>query len=213
MNYQRKLDVQRRYAWSLPLTYKPNFLLKVSFLHTIIIVICRCYLFRRSISSSKKQVKSIFFNDSSSKSRSTETFSFVTSIIGINLRRTWMSLPLCNSSSWLTGKQKSDCTAEAQDITSLTVNLATFIAPLSLVTSTCSQEIFVFKHLTWSSELWVLFPRAAFPPLFTWVICFFSLERIPDFIISSLKVDRVLNLKVFLFILLRLSRCSDLYKG
>ena len=88
MNYQRKLDVQRRYAWSLPLTYKPNFLLKVSFLHTIIIVICRCYLFRRSISSSKKQVKSIFFNDSSSKSRSTETFSFVTSIIGKNLRRT-----------------------------------------------------------------------------------------------------------------------------
>ena len=97
-----------------------------------------------------------------------------------------MSSPLCNSSSWLTGKQNSDCTAEAQDITSLTVNLATFYAPLSLVTSACSQEIFLFKHLTWSSELWVLFPRAVFPPLFTWVICFFSLERIPDFIISSL---------------------------
>ena len=97
-----------------------------------------------------------------------------------------MSSPLCNSTSWLTGKQNSDWTAEARDITLLTVNLATFIAPLSLVTSTCSQEIFVFKHLTWSSELWVLFPRAAFPPLFTWVICFFSLERIPDFIISSM---------------------------
>ena len=81
-------------------TYKPDFLLKVIFLRTIIIVICRCYLFRRSISSSKKQVKSIFVQRQFFKiRRSTEAFSFVTSIIGKTWRKTSMSSSLCNSGS------------------------------------------------------------------------------------------------------------------
>ena len=92
------------------------------------------------------RLKSSLFNDSSSKSRRTETFSFVTSIIGKNWRTTSMSSSLCKTGNWLTVTQNFDSTAEAQDITSLTVKLATFIVPLSLLTSVCSKEIFLFKH-------------------------------------------------------------------